>query len=269
MAITTVDGALAGMQFPREFFKGVTGTMVAGRPHSTFYQAGIPGPAVAPAPGIAGAALTSYAGQIPFANPGSGNTYLARFEGQATIAGTLLLCDRLWHNSGISVTTTTAQTVNSAAWPARDVAASTNGDGVYIGLEIVTATGAGAATPSISYTDQGGTASNTGTTNAIVTYAASSIAGSFYPFSLAAGDTGVRSIQTITLSVSMTSGSVSLVAYRPLARLELSAAQVPMALDALTSGFVRMYDNTVPFIIFIPNTTTTSIINGNVVWTQG
>lgn len=267
MAITTVDGALAGMQFPREFYKGLTGTMVAGRPHSIFYQAGIPGAAAAPAPGIAGAALTTYAGQIPFANPGAGNTYLARFHGQATIAGTLLLCDRLWHNSGVSVTTTGAQTVNSAAWPARDVAASTNGDGVYIGLEVVTATGAGAATPTISYTDQSGNAGATGAM--IVTYAASSIAGTFYPFSLAAGDTGVRSIQTVTLSVSMSSGSISLVAYRILARLELSAAQVPMAVDALTSGFVRLYDNTVPFIIFIPNTTTTSIITGQVIWTQG
>lgn len=267
MAITTVDGALAGMQYPREFFKAVTGTMVAGRPHSLIYLAGIPGAAVAPAPGIAGAALTSYPGQLPFTNPGSGNTYLARFLGQATIAGTLLLCDRLWHNSNVVVTTTGAQTVNSVAWPARDANGATNGDAVYAALEISGTVGTGAATPSISYTDQGGTAGNTG--SMVVAYAASSIQGTFYPFSLAAGDTGVRSIQTVTLGVSMSSGSISLVAYRILARIELSAANVPMAVDALTSGFVRMYDNTVPFIVFIPNTTTTSNITGEVIWTQG
>lgn len=267
MAITTLDGALAGMQYPRTLAKAVTGTMVAGRPHSTFYLAGHPGAAVAPTPGIAGAALTSYSGQLPFSNPASGNTYLARFQGQATIAGTLVLADRLWHNSGISVTTTTAQTVNSAAWPARDVAGTTNGDGVLIGLEVSTATGAGAATPSISYTDQGGTAGNTG--SMLVTYAASSIAGTFYPFTLAAGDTGVRSIQTVTLSVSMTSGTIHLVAYRELARLELTGAHTPAAIDAITSGFPRMFDNTVPFIFFIPSTTTTSNISASVVWTQG
>lgn len=267
MAITTLDGALAGMQYPRTFAKAVTGTMVAGRPHSLFYLAGMPGAAAAPTPGLAGAALTSYSGQIPFSNPASGNTYLARFQGQATIAGTLVLADRLWHNSGLVVTTTTAQTVNSATWPARDVNASTNGDGVMIGLEIRTATGAGAATPSISYTNQAGTAGKTG--SMMVTYAASSIAGTFYPFTLADGDTGVRSIQTCTLGVSMTSGAIHLVAYRELARLELTAANIPNAIDSLTSGFPRLYDNTVPFIFFIPSTTTTSNISGSVVYTQG
>lgn len=267
MAITTLDGAIAGMQYPRIFSKAVTGTMVAGRPHSLFYLAGMPGAATAPSPGMAGAALTSYAGQIPFSNPGSGNTYLARFQGMATIAGTLVLADRLWHNSGITVTTTTAQTVNSAAWPARDVSASTNGDGVRIGLEISTATGAGAATPTISYTDESGNAGSTGAME--VAYAASSIAGTFYPFTLAAGDTGVRSIQSVTLSVSMTSGTVHLVAYRELARLELTAANVPNAIDVITSGFPRLYDNTVPFIFFIPSTTTTSNISGHVIYTQG
>lgn len=267
MAITTLDGALAGMQYPRTFAKAVTGTMVAGRPHSTFYLAGHPGAAVAPTPGIAGAALTSYSGQLPFTNPVSGNTYLARFQGQATIAGTLVLADRLWHNSALVVTTTGAQTVNSVAWPARDVDGSTNGNGVRIGLEVSTATGAGAATPSISYTNQAGTAGKTGSME--VAYAASSIAGTFYPFTLAAGDTGVRSIQTYTGGVSMTSGTIHLVAYRELARLELTAGNVPSAIDALTSGFPRLFDNTVPFIFFIPSTTTTSNISGHVIWTQG
>jgi hypothetical protein len=267
MAITTLDGVIAGLQPPRHFIKAVTGTMVAGRPHTVFYQAGMPGAAAANASGLAGAALTTYAGQIPFANPVSGSAYLARFQGMCTIPGTLMLVDRLWHNSGIVVTTTTAQTINSAAFPARDLNASTNGEGVLIGLEIMTATGAGAATPSISYTNQSGTAGKTG--SMIVTYAASSIAGTFYPFSLAAGDTGVRSIQTYTGSVSMTSGSVSLVAYKVLASLELTAGNVPNALDAITSGFPKLHNNTVPQLIFIPSTTTTSNISGQIVYAHG
>lgn len=267
MAITTLDGAIAGMQYPRTFAKAVTGTMVAGRPHTIFYQAGMPGAATAPAPGMSGAALTSYSGQIPFSNPSSGNTYLARFQGQATIAGTLVLADRLWHNSGITVTTTTAQTVNSVEFPARDVNGTVNGEGVMVGLEVRVATGAGAATPTILYTNSAD--ANTKTGAMIVPYAASSIAGTFYPFSLAAGDTGVKSIQSVTLGVSMTSGSIHLVAYRELARLELTGANIPSAIDAITSGFPRLFDNTVPFIFFIPSTTTTSNISGSIVYTQG
>lgn len=267
MAITTLDLALAGMKPPEYYAKAASGTLVAGRPMNLNYLAGIPGAMAAPAPGVAGAALTSYAGQIPIP-AASGNTHLARFSGTSSAqGGLLLLCDRLWHNSGLVVTTTTAQTVNSVAWPARDKNGSTNGVGVMVGLEISAATGAGAATPTISYTDEGGTAGSTGSMQ--VTYAASSITGTFYPFTLAAGDTGVRSIQSCTLGVSMTSGSISLVAYRVLATLELPAAGIPAAIDSFTSGLPRLYDTSVPFLLYVPQTTTTTLTTGSVVYTQG
>lgn len=268
MAITTIDGAIAGMKPPEYFAKAVSGTLVAGRPMNLNYLAGVPGAMAAPSsPGVGGIALTSYAGQIPIP-AASGNTHLARFSGVSSAqGGILMLCDRLWHNNALSVTTTTAQTVNSAAWPARDKNASTNGVGVYIGLEISAATGAGAATPTISYTNDANTSGKTGSMQ--VTYAASSITGTFYPFTLAAGDTGVRSIQSVTLGVSMTSGSISLVAYRPLAQIELPAAGIPNAVDALTSGMPQLYDNTVPFLLYIPQTTSTTLTTGSVVYTQG
>lgn len=268
MAITTIDLALAGMKPPAYFAKAVTGTMVAGRPININYLAGVPGAMVAPAsPGIGGIALTSYGGQIPIP-AASGNTHLARFSGVSSAqGGILMLCDRLWHNNATSVTTTTAQTVNSAAFPARDMNGSTDGVGVYIGLEISAATGAGTATPSISYTNSANSSGKTGSMQ--VAYAASSALGTFYPFTLAAGDVGVRSIQSVTLGASMSSGSISLVAYRPLAMIELSAAGIPNAIDALTSGMPRLYDTSVPFILYIPQTTTTSLTTGTVVYSQG
>ena len=267
MAITTLDGALAGMKPPEYFAKAVSGTLVAGRPMNINYLAGVPGAMVANAAGLNGLALTSYAGQIPIPAAAT-NTHLARFSGVSSAqGGVLLLCDRLWHNSGLVVTTTTAQALTSATWPARDKNGSTNGVGVMVGLEIMTATGAGAATPSIVYTNDVGTGSNTGSMQ--VAYAASSIAGTFYPFTLASGDTGVRSIQSCTLGVSMTSGSIALVAYRVLASLELSAAGIPNAVDALTSGMPRLYNTSVPFILYVPQTTTTTLTTGTVVYSQG
>ena len=267
MAITTVDGALAGMKPPEFYAKALTGTLVVGRMFSPFYLAGIPGAAVAPTPGVAGAALTSYAGQIPIP-AASGNTHLARFSGVSSAqAGSLMLCDRLWHNSGIVVTTITGQTINSVAWPARDKNGTTDGVGVYIGLEISTATGAGASVISISYTNSAGTAGRTGT--AIPLYAAASVAGSFYVFALQAGDVGVRSVQTYTSSVSMTSGVVHLVAFRPLAQLELPTAGVNGVVDPVTGGLGREYDTTVPFLLYNPQTTTTTQLTGTVIHTQG
>jgi len=267
MAITTLDGALAGMKPPEYYSKAATGTLVAGRPFSPLYLAGVPGAAVAPTPGLSGAALTSYAGQIPIP-AASGNTYLSRFSGISSAqGGILLLCDRLWHNSGFNITATTAQTVNSVEFPARDKNGTTGGDGVILGVEVSAATGAGTPTITVSYTNQAGTAGRTGTN--LVATAASSAAGTFYPIGLNAGDTGVRSVQTLTLSATWTSGTIHLVAYRVLATLELSAAGLPNAVDALTSGLPRLYDTSVPFLLYIPQATSSTQLSGSVVCTQG
>jgi hypothetical protein len=269
MAITTLDGVIAGRKPPSYYAKVASPTLVIGRPHTPFYVGGYPGAAAAPAPGIAGAALTSYAGQLPFpAAVGGQSIYLDRFSGLSSGGpGTLLLCDRIWHNSGFVVTTTTAQTINSVAWPARDKNGSTNGDGVYIGLEVVTATGAGTSVLSMSYTNSAGTAGQTSAP--IDTYVASSAIGAFYRMGLAAGDNGVRSIQTFTSSVSMTSGSVSLVAYRVLAALELSVSNIPNAIDAVSGSLPICYDNTTPFLIFIPQATSTTVLSGIATFAQG
>lgn len=267
MAIKTLDGVIAGMQPPQEFIKALTGAMVAGRPHSLFYLAGMPDAAVAPTPGIGGEVLTSYSGQIPFTNPVSGNTYLARFVGQATQAGMLLLCDRLWHNSGITITSTSEQTfTDSAQIPARDANGTNAGDGIMAGVEVSANTGAGVPTLTLKYTNQAGIANKTAT-NVIATVA-SSIAGTFYPIGLAAGDIGIQKAQSLTLSATWTSGTIHVVLYRVIARLPLQA-QIPFALDALTGGFPRLFDDTVPFLIFKPNTTTTSNIVGHAIWSQG
>lgn len=266
MAITTVDGIIAGAKPPRFFYKVLSGTLVAGRPFAPWALAGIPGAWPAPAGGLNGSNVTSNNGQIPFTNPGSGNSYLARFAGDVTQTGTLMLVDVLWENSGLVVTSTSAQAITQPTLPARDANGATDGDAVLIGLRIVTATGAGANVPQITYTNSAGTTGKTA--NPVFAYAASSAAGSFYPFALAAGDKGVRSVTSYINTVSMTSGSVSLVAYRVLATIDVGA-YAGNAAGPVDLGFPRMYDNTVPNVIIIPSTTTTSIISGMMSVSQG
>lgn len=265
MAITTRDQALAGMRPPEDILK-IGAATVVGRHYSPFYVAGRPGAALAPSPGIGGAALTTYAGQIPFTNPGAGNSYLARFAGACNVAGTLLVCDRLWHNSGINVTLNTSQTVNSVAWPARDSDGSTNGANVMIGAEVSTVMGAGTPTWTMGYTNSLGTSGRSIVTAA---QAATMAVGSFIPIQLAAGDVGVRSIQTWQQSATMTSGVYHLVAYRILARLPILLANIDNALDAISGGFPRLYDNTVPFLLWLPSTTTAPSLQGQMIVTQG
>lgn len=253
MAITTLDGVRAGLMPPVDFFKAQSAGEAAGVPYSTFYTAGLPEAAAAPSPGLSGAALTSYAGQIPFQNPVSGNAYLARFDGlmlalaSSNVMVQSILLDRLWHNSGIDVTGLLGQTINSVAWPARDRNGSTDGDGVFVGLEVSAATtNAGAITSiTMDYTNSAGTSGRTG---AIASFPATAVAGTFVLFQLQSGDVGVRSVQSLTLGTTLVTGTIHLVAVRPVCDLAQKAGGEIILQDAFACGFPRLYDNTVPFI---------------------
>lgn len=267
MAITSLDLAIAGQKPETHFFKAASGNTVIGRPWTPFYSAGYPGAAVAPTPGLSGAALTSYAGQIPVP-AASGDTHLSIFNGSSSAqSGALRLCDRLWHNSGINITLATAQTVNSVAFPARDNNGSTDGVGVLLGVEVSGATGAGTPTITVSYTNSANVSGRTGT-NIIPTVATSSV-GTFYPIGLQAGDVGVRSVQSLTLSATWTSGTIHLVAYRVLAPLNLPLSGASYGINPVTGNLPRAYDNTVPFLLFYPSSTGSTILNGDVKFTQG
>lgn len=268
MAISTYDGIIAGYQAPIYFDKvGVT-MESAGVLHSALYLSGFPGPGVAPTSAIAGDALTSYPGQLPFTNPVSGNAYLAHFGVAAGNTARCFIADRLWHNASISSTTTTAQTVSSTAWPARDSSGTTAGAGVLIAIEVSTATTNGSAitNTTMSYTNSAGTSGRTGT---IASFPGTAIAGTFIPFQLQSGDIGVRSIESLTLGTSMGTGVVHLVAYRVLGNVSVLSGGVGETADVFKLGLPRLYNNTVPFLIIHPTTTSATSLRGMLSYTHG
>lgn len=251
MAITTLAGAAAGQMPPDWRIKVPTGTMVAGRHHSLWGQPPFAGTFDTTLAGVALSSSTNpVTGQLYRRDPASGNAYLSKLQasfGGVTTIGTVIVADRLWHNGGFTITSTAAQTVNSATFPARDAAGTANGDGVLLGVEISANAGAGTPTITVSYTNQAGTSGRTAT-NTFAT-AASPQASSFFPIGLQAGDTGVRSVQSLTLSATWTSGTMNLVAYRPYAVVDIRAPSVFSSIDALTAVLPRAFDGTVPFII--------------------
>lgn len=276
MPISTFEQAAAGARPPSLISKAVTATLVAGRPASLWSLGGSPGAGAFDST-LNGVVLSSTSalvnGQIPHFDPVSGNSHLLRLQAAATQAGTLLLLDRLWHNGGYTITSTAAQNSTTPTWPSRcptsgtDDTPTTTGRGVLLACEISAATGAGTPTITCSYTNSDGTAGRTGT-NIIATVASSAI-GATYFIGLQAGDVGVRSLQSVTLSATWTSGTMNMVAYRVLAALELPGAFVPNAIDWLTGGGVRLYNGVVPWLVFIPNTTTATTVSGTYVETQG
>lgn len=270
MAITTLNGLISGAKPPEDVFKAHSNSLeAAGVWHSLLYTGGAPSGAAFPASGLAGSALTAYAGQIPFTNPTAGqNTYLTRFVAASSSAGTLRLCDRLWHNSGIVVTTTTAQTIGSPTWPARDRLGGTTGVGVMLAIEVGAATTNGAAITNMtaSYTNTAGTAGRTATVASFPQTASASV---FVPFSLQAGDLGVRSVESVTLGTSLVTGSVHLVAYRSLMTLSLPVSGQGAEVNAITGGMPQMFDNSVPFLLWMGTGTAAPTVQAQIAYAQG
>lgn len=270
MAITGVDTLLAGLLPPYSWWKTTFTGEAAGEWFSPFYVAGNPGAAVAPTPGLAGAALTTYAGQLPAPAAVAGDTvYCADFTAQqGGVVGCVLLCDRLWHNSGFTMTTTAAETVNSVAWPTRDYSLSTAGVDVMVGLEVSSATGnVGAITnTTVSYTNSAGTAGRTAT---LSSYPATAVAGTWVPLSLQAGDVGVRSVQSITLGTSYVSGAIHLCAWRLVAELEVPAANTGYIKSFTGLNLPIVWDSSVLQLVYWPTGTTAGSVAGSLWYAQG
>jgi len=267
MAITTFDQAIGGLLPPYMFHKYVVTQEAAGIPHTMHYAPGFPGAAVAPTSTIDGDALTSYSGMLQFP-AASNNTHLYSFSIQGDNFGQFWLCDRLWHNANISSTTTTAQAITTPTWPARDRNGATTGDGILVGIEVSTATTNGSpnTNTTMEYTNSASTGSRTAT---ITSFPATAVAGTFIPFELQAGDTGIKSIQGLTLGTSYGTGVIHLVAFRKIAMFSSAAARVPLRGGPDDLGLPRCYDNTVPFIIVRPNANTTARYSGSLIYTQG
>lgn len=277
MAITTVDGIISGLLPPVNFLKNMTAAEAAGQWMSTIQAPGNPGAGSIALLTMSGISLTTRAGQIPFTPNGAGSYYLARFSANSSVAGTLILADRLWENRGIVPTgSQNPQTVASVVWPDRSADGTNSGLGVNVAFEVFTATTNAAAVnvTAISYTNSDGTAGMIGSMGgtagvAPAIFPATAVVGTFVPFSLAPGDKGVRSVQSVTLGSTYTAGSILMVAYREIARVPITSANIEGAVDVLTAGMPRMYSGTTPFLLWIPTATNAPQIQGQVIYTQG
>jgi hypothetical protein len=133
----------------------------------------------------------------------------------APLAGTVLVYDRLSHQGGLSGSTTGAQTTNL---PTAALSRYTSGVGVWIALEVYTAVGPTVTTVTASYTNQAGTASHATTAVPFGNHGPGRMI--FLP--LAAGDTGVRSVESVTLAAStLTAGAFGVTLLRPLALVHI------------------------------------------------
>lgn len=167
---------------------------------------------------------SSTSGAVGQNNTASGNNYLVGCESKFVRATTLLIYDRLCHQGGLSGNVTGAQTTNL---PTAALTRYTSGEGVMMAVEVYTSLGVTASTLSVSYTNSSGTSGRTspeiGVTNTSpLNYIQS---GSFFMLPLQSGDTGVRSVESVTLSVATgTVGNFGITLLKPLAMIRANGA---------------------------------------------
>lgn len=147
----------------------------------------------------------------------------------------LMLVDMQCYYPGISTNSATAQTLTGTP-----TLRYTNGVGVRAYFVITTGSGATAHNIAISYTNNAGTSGRTlpvttsMTASAIVPHIAHSgtAANNYGPFlPLASGDTGIQSVQTVTMSAASGAGVGALVLARPIMSIPLTTAAIASERD--------------------------------------
>jgi hypothetical protein len=269
---TQVSSTITGIS--KQLTKTGTAKDVAGAFYGYWKDTGVPGAWAPGTPGLAGRATdgnsAADAGCIAFPDAGGGLArYLTGFDVATSSAHAYSIWDVLWVNSGLVVTTTTGQTINSVTLPARDDNGSTNGQGCLIGLYATAALGNAAAVSNstITYTNSDGVGSRTATLTAITgsQIPATPVIGTVVWFNLAAGDKGVQSIQTVTLNTTLTSGSASIFIARRLASVPGTVANVLFQNRINYPTGVRMYDDACILLFCTAFSTTADNVSADII----
>jgi hypothetical protein len=263
MAIQSLDQLLSaspGYRLP--FMKTTAASQAAGRYHSLRQVAGQPGAGGNPPTGNGEIPIMTTAGGIVFPAPSGTNVnYLAQAVIAGSVQGTLMLYDRLWHNSGLSGSATTAQT-----WTQASLTRHSDGLGVEMWMEIYSALGVTSVTATATYTNNNNVSDRLATT----TIPASTVTGQMIPFALAAGDMGIRSTTQVLLSATTgAAGNFGIVLLKRIADIPLNATNVAAVMDTFTIGMPDINTNAHLCAALLCTGTSTGIIHGTVQIVQG
>ena len=262
-------GAYSG--YPVPFMKSGTAADTAGYWYCTSKDAGYPGAWAPGTPGVNGRVTdgtqSADYGSIPVKNPAVGGNFLTEIQWAASVNHTHLLFDVLWVNSGLSVTSTsTAQAITTPTLPARDVNGTTNGEGCMIGILFSAASTLAAvnALSTVSYTNSKGVSGRTATMTAVQgsQLPATPVIGTIAWYNLAAGDTGVQSIQSFNIgATSWLTGTIHLFIARDIATMGTTIVNVA-AQKVLGSPGIRLYNGSCILHCYVASATTATFQNG-------
>ena len=269
MAIDTMDKLVAGLGASQQFTYFLpSATNVAGgwvnlarAVVTSFGQQAIPAAASAGGTLHDDSQLGFPTGQNPTPPALS---YFAQWRAVSTVAGSLHMYDRVWSCTGFSGTVTTAQAVTGFPTLTRPNA---NGTGLEIWIECYTATGATASNITVQYTNSAGVSGRKTVATAHIT---SMQANRMYQVPLQSGDTGVKSIQSVTLSASTgIAGAFGVTLMKRISSIAMPLVNIGTTLDFASLGMPQIQDNSALSFFHQGATTSSGIIMGQINFVQG
>lgn len=265
-------GAYTGRSI--SFMKTGTAPDTAGYWYGTFKDAGYPGAWAPGTPGMNGRATDGTAvadyGCIPIPNPSVGGNYLTEIQMASSLNHSHFFYDVLWVNSGISVTTVSSvQAIASPTLPARDINGATDGEGCVIGLYFSAASTLAAtnALSQVTYTNSKGVGSRIATQIAVQgsQAPATPVIGTVLWYNLAAGDTGVRSIQGFNIgATSWLTGTLNLFIARDIATIGTTIPSVA-AQKIIGNPGIRLFNGTCMHHAILASAATATFFAGELV----
>lgn len=265
--MTITDSTLkAGARQPYRFYKPSVTTEGAGTFHSLWKAAGYPAPATTSPP-----AATAGSGYVPTratlgcfgqTNAAGGNELRANgFVAKSTVAGSLIIYDRLWHCSGFGTVSTSAQAVTTpGALTAGRLRGASDYSDVELWLEVYTAPGATTATWTVVANDGAGASRS-------YTYAHPANAetvGQMMPVvPQVAAAAGIQQVTSFTASVSSgTAGDIGITLLRPILEIDMSLINNSSFRGALDLSLAKVADDACLCMMVMCSATSTGIISG-------
>lgn len=234
--------------------------------HSLWRCAGTPGAgsdgaAGSGTPGAGGTAADQTGLSSHWADTSPATKHLIGMEARGNVGFDLIVYDRLVSVSGVSINSTGTKNVNSVALPRY-----TDGVGVEVFLEVTTVTASAAVITMNSYTNQAGTGGQVGAASRTFPAAATNVDTMIGPMPLAAGDYGVRSVETISVGTSGGgSAAVNVILVKELARLPV-VSNLSNSRDFIQqlATMPRVYDGASLMLAIFSTTTTAPTAWGSI-----
>jgi hypothetical protein len=233
VALADFDAYVAALRLNRAAdFQTSAITVAIGR-SMAMWRSLLPTPAIPTASVALDKTSDNAIGPIPGAASGKLQILGGRFNTSGQAGATVVAIDLLNVSGGLSGTVTNEQTTNL---PTAALTRHTGGDGVFIGIVIYTTLGTTATTISVRYTNQAGTANRTST---VTSFGGTGFrdAPRLIQIPLQAGDTGVRSVEGVTVTATTgTAGNFGVCLFKPLMTFSLDSTTGTMPIDAVSSG---------------------------------